>query len=424
MIADRYDALFVDLDGVVYRGDRAVPGAPQVFARLRLRTRVLFITNNSARTPDQVAARLGRFGVRATAADVLTSATATAAMLRQANASGQTAFVIGERGIRQALQEVGVRVLDGEPDRCDLVVVGWDRSVDYAKLRTAGLLVQRGARLVATNADPSYPAPDGLWPGAGALLAALTTATGAVPAIVGKPHRPLFEAAAEATGATRPLVVGDRLDTDVAGAAGMGWDSLLVLTGAATPGHLVRSAVLPTYVGRDVSALLQDVPPLRVRPATSGDLPSVRSLLDAAGLSTAGLADRLAGTVVWTAASGEGSGPRADAGPPEAVVATACLERHDGEGLLRSVAVREDLRGRGMGILLVAAALHGALRAGAGPRGPGPRRVWLFTRAAVPFFSRLGFRPVDRAQVPEAVAWSPQAGDECGQDAVPLVLEL
>src|SRR5207237_9874429 len=110
--------------------------------------------------------------------------------------------------------------------------VGFDRSVDYAKLRTACLLVERGARLVATNADTSLPAADGLWPGAGALLAVITTTTGATPTIVGKPGRPMVEAAVRSPAARRPLMVGDRLDTDIAGAAAMGWDTLLVLSGA------------------------------------------------------------------------------------------------------------------------------------------------------------------------------------------------
>src|SRR2546426_300991 len=120
------------------------------------------------------------------------------ALLRREGASGRTAFVIGERGIREALEGAGVVLVDGEPERTDLVVVGWDRDADYAKLRTASLLVERGARLIATNADASYPASDGVWPGAGALLAAVTTTTGAQPTVVGKPARPLFEAAAEA----------------------------------------------------------------------------------------------------------------------------------------------------------------------------------------------------------------------------------
>src|SRR5438128_3921435 len=211
-------------------------------------------------------------------------------MLGREGWRGRTAFVIGERGIREALEHVGIRILDGEAGQADLVVVGWDRSVDYPKLRTAALLVQRGARLVATNADASYPAPDGLWPGAGAILAAVATTTGARATVVGKPARPLFEAAAEATGTTRPLVIGDRLDTDVAGASAMGWDSLLVLSGAAKLSDLPAAEALPTYVGPDLSFLSHSPPPGRFRPAHHHETAPVSALLDSAGLSTDGLA--------------------------------------------------------------------------------------------------------------------------------------
>src|SRR5207249_4941262 len=210
-LALRYDAIFFDLDGVLYRGDQAVPAAPAVVERIRgLGRSVLFLTNNSARTPQQVAGRLERLGVVAHPEEILTSALATAALLRREGETGRSAFVIGERGIREALEGIGVDVLDGDHESADLVVVGWDRSLDYPKLKTACLLVERGSRLVATNPDTSFPAPDGLWPGAGAILAAITTTTGAAPTIVGKPARPMFEAAAELTGATKPLVVGDR----------------------------------------------------------------------------------------------------------------------------------------------------------------------------------------------------------------------
>src|SRR5207237_10333612 len=153
-----------------------------------------------------------------------------------------------------------IRILDGEADRADLVVVGWDRSADYPKLRTAGLLVQRGARLVASNADASYPAPDGLWPGAGAILAAVTTATGARPTIVGKPAAPMFQAAAERSGARRPLVIGDRLDTDVAGAAGVGWDSLFVWTGAHRSRDLLEVPAPPVFAAGRLSILFEPAP--------------------------------------------------------------------------------------------------------------------------------------------------------------------
>ncbi|MGH2554911.1 MAG: HAD-IIA family hydrolase, partial [Actinomycetota bacterium] len=338
-VARRHDALFIDLDGVVYRGDQAVPGAPAALEQLRvLNIKLLFLTNNSARTPEDVAGSLERLGVAAEPSEILTSALATAALLRRENAAGQRAFVIGERGVREALQRVGIEILEGEPAAADLVVVGWDRSVDYPRLKTASLLVERGARLVATNADASYPAPDGLWPGAGAILSAITTTTGVTPTVVGKPARPLFQAAAELTGATQPLVVGDRLDTDIGGARGMGWDSLLVLSGAATPAGLLETSELPTYVGSDVSVLLEDLPPARFRRAASTDVAGTKALLEEAGLGAEGVEDRLEGTLV-SAGSSEAS----------QIDATACVVLHDDHAILRSVAVRKAVQGRGLG---------------------------------------------------------------------------
>jgi HAD superfamily hydrolase (TIGR01450 family) len=198
-IVSRYDAVFLDLDGVVYRGDQVVPGAKQALDVVRGFVPLVFLSNNSSRTPEEVAAKLARLGVKASRDEVLTSALATAAFLRREGVSGQTAFVIGGRGLREALQSIGMRILADDREQTDLVVVGWDDSLDYEKLRAASLLIERGARLVATNSDPSLPAADGFWPGAGAILVAITTTTGAVPTVVGKPARPLFEAAAEMT---------------------------------------------------------------------------------------------------------------------------------------------------------------------------------------------------------------------------------
>lgn len=255
MIADRYDAFLFDLDGVLYRGSDAVPGAPKALGRLRsLGKRIAFVTNNSGRTPATVATRLREVGVTADAQEVETSALTTASLL--ASRGVDSAFVIGEEGIRTALTEAGVAVVDHEPERVAAVVVGWDRGADYAALRTASLLVQRGAALVATNPDASFPAEDGTrWPGAGALLAVIETTTGVRGEVVGKPNPPLLLAALDRAGGGRPLVIGDRLDTDIAGAAACGWDSLLVLTGISTREEAERGPITPTYVGDDLAAL-------------------------------------------------------------------------------------------------------------------------------------------------------------------------
>jgi HAD superfamily hydrolase (TIGR01457 family) len=254
-LSERYDAFLFDLDGVLYRGAEPIPGASEAVAALRQAGRgIAFVTNNSARTPVAVADRLVAAGVEASPPEVVTSAGATAELL--AGRGCRSAFVIGEEGIRTALADAGIELRDGEPEGADAVVVGWDRSADYTKLRTASVLVQRGASFVGTNGDASWPAPDGTrWPGAGALLAAVATTVGDEPEIVGKPNAPLFHAALARAGGGRPLVIGDRLDTDVAGAAALGWDSLLVLTGITRREDLEDAAVRPTHVAEDLSIL-------------------------------------------------------------------------------------------------------------------------------------------------------------------------
>jgi HAD superfamily hydrolase (TIGR01457 family) len=259
-LVDRYDAYLFDLDGVLYRADSPVEHAAEAVVRLREVGRpVAFMTNNSARTPSQVADKLGSVGIRASADEVVSSAVVTAALLRERGI--EEAFVIGEDGVLEALRRAGVRILGPDAAEADAVVVGWDRGITYDKLRTAALLVERGAALVATNADPSYPAPDGLWPGAGALLAAIVATTDAEPLVVGKPHAPIFQAACRRAGGKRPLVVGDRLDTDIAGAVALALDSMLVLTGVSTSEDLARGDVRPTYVGADLRALFVDPEP-------------------------------------------------------------------------------------------------------------------------------------------------------------------
>jgi glycerol-1-phosphatase len=256
MLAERYGCILFDLDGVLYRGEDAVPQAPPTMAELRRRgVRPVFLTNNSSRTPRQVADKLRAIGIEADPAEVVTSALATAELL--AERGGGRAFVIGQDGVREALTDAGIRVLEGEPEEADLVVVGFDGGATYGSLKRASLLVQRGARLVATNADASYPAADGLWPGAGALLSVITTTTGAEPEIVGKPFHPLFEAGRRRGGGGRPLVVGDRLDTDIEGAARLGWDTMLVLTGVSGREDVERTVIRPTVIAENVSALLE-----------------------------------------------------------------------------------------------------------------------------------------------------------------------
>ncbi|MFL5799767.1 MAG: HAD-IIA family hydrolase [Actinomycetota bacterium] len=406
-LVELYDTVLFDLDGVLYRGPDTVAGGPEAVASLRARgVRLAFVTNNSSRTPEQVAAKLAGHGVDAATGEVVTSAMVTADLLGERG--GSTAYVIGETGIREALRQAGLEVLPDEADRADYVVVGVDSAATYDRLRTAALLVQRGATLVATNADASYPAPDGLWPGAGALLSVITTTTGRPPdAVVGKPHPPLLRGALERAGGSRPLVVGDRLDTDISGAAAVGWDSLLVLTGVSTVRDLVGAADLPTFLADDLGALFR--PSARIRPARPGDAEAIEVLLAHAGLQTEAVDVRVPDTLVAEV-------------PPGEVVGTVSLELFgrggglsDGAGPrmahLRSLAVATDHRNGRLGSLLAARAVRLALDRGASV-------VHAVTDTASGFFERIGFEPTGpRDSLPEVIRATPMVATACSSSS-------
>jgi glycerol 3-phosphatase-2 len=255
VLADPYDVILLDLDGVLYRWPESIPGAAEAVAALRKAgKRIAFVTNNSSRTPAQVVERLASVGVDAATEEVVSSALVTATILAERGTG--SAFVIGEEGLVEALTDAGIRVVDSS-EEVDAVVVGFDRRADYTTLKEASVLVQRGVALVASNADPSFPAPGGeSWPGAGALLAAIETTTGTRGEVFGKPEAPLFERALASAGGGRALVVGDRLDTDIAGASRLGWDSALVLTGDARREDVESSSWKPTFVVDDLSGLV------------------------------------------------------------------------------------------------------------------------------------------------------------------------
>jgi HAD superfamily hydrolase (TIGR01457 family) len=393
-LVNRYDAALFDLDGVLYRGPDTVAGAPEAVAEVRKRgVTVAFVTNNSSRTPEQVAEKLRGHGIEARTEEVVTSAMVTADLLAE-RSPGATAFVIGEAGIREALRGAGIELVGDGAERADFVVVGVDSGATYDRLRTAGLLVQRGASLVATNADASYPAPDGLWPGAGALLAVITATTGREPdEIVGKPHPPLLRAALERAGGRRPVVVGDRLDTDIDGAAAVGWDSLMVLTGVSTEADLLGAANLPTYLAPDLGVLTR--PPVSVRGAAAADAGAIETVLAAAGLQTDGVAERTGETLV-----AERSGQ---------IVGTVAIELvpEEAMGHLRSLAVAEDARSERIGTLLVARAVRLA-----GERGADV--VHAVTETAASFFERLGFEATGaRDSLPEPIRSTPMVREAC-----------
>lgn len=234
----RFDALVCDLDGVVYRGAEPIAGAVEALNRLRdSGVRILYCTNNSFPTVGEYLHKLRGFGLRLGARDIITSAVVTAETLQQRGLSGTAAVVVGGPGIHEALAGVGIRIDDENPD-ADVVVVGLDPDFTYETMRRAATAVRRGALLVATNGDATFPAAgDELWPGAGAILAAVEAASGATAEIMGKPHRPMADTAARRLeDAARVAVVGDRPDTDLALGRVHGWSTVLVLTGVTDEG--------------------------------------------------------------------------------------------------------------------------------------------------------------------------------------------
>jgi 4-nitrophenyl phosphatase len=259
MIGESIDGLVCDLDGVIYRGPEPIPGASDAIKRLRERgVHLLFCTNNSLPTIAEYIERLKGFGIDATPEELLTSGMVAAEVLEKRNFSGKTAIVVGGNGLREALGSVCISVKD-DPDvnAADVVVVGWDPTFTYNAMRRAADAVRKGAAFLATNGDPSFPAPDGLWPGAGAILASIETASGRKAEVVGKPHPPMMEAAARRlAGCERIAVIGDRPDTDLAGGAARGWITILVLTGVTSDEDVGSVDPVPDHVLDSIAEIL------------------------------------------------------------------------------------------------------------------------------------------------------------------------
>lgn len=216
-----------------------------------------FVTNNACRTPATVVDHLARLGVPATVGEVATAAQATATLLATLVPAGARVLVTGGEGLRLAIAEAGFEIVPNAAAAPAAVVQGYVPTVDYAAFAEASLAIRAGAVWVASNLDATIPSARGELPGNGALVALVATATGRRPdAVAGKPERALHEESVRRSGARRPLIVGDRLDTDVEGAARVGCDSLLVLSGVTSAAALAASAIRPTYVGADLRALL------------------------------------------------------------------------------------------------------------------------------------------------------------------------
>jgi glycerol-1-phosphatase len=259
-VIDGYDLVILDLDGVVFLIDKPIRGAARAVEQVRaLGVPVIFATNNASRRAGEVAKLLTGMGVPARAEEVFTSSAAAARILAERFDPGAPILVVGAEALREEVVEAGLNVVASADDKPVAVVQGYGPGVGWSRLAEATLAVRAGALWVATNADRTLPSPRGALPGNGSLLAVVATALARQPdIIVGKPSPGLFQAAAE--GHNRPLVVGDRLDTDIAGAHQAGMDSMLVLTGVSSHADLasVAERMRPTYVAHDLSGLFSE----------------------------------------------------------------------------------------------------------------------------------------------------------------------
>jgi HAD superfamily hydrolase (TIGR01450 family) len=255
----RYDHVLLDLDGCVWVGDRPAEGAPEAVAALRAAGKgIAFLTNGARHSPEDVVRKLWRLGFQAGAHEVVTAGAALQYVLATRAARG-AAFVIGARPVVDHVAAAGMRVVNNTEfaSRADLVVVAEHDDLRYRELKTAVQAVLRGAELIGLSRDRTFPMGDGPWPGSGAVLAAVEEAVGRrADSTIGKPEPVMYAVAQERLGPGRALAVGDRLDTDVAGARAAGLDQALVLSGATAQAQAEAADPPPTLVAASLAALV------------------------------------------------------------------------------------------------------------------------------------------------------------------------
>ncbi|MEU2880524.1 HAD hydrolase-like protein [Streptomyces sp. NPDC007070] len=263
-LSEAYDTALLDLDGVVYAGGDAIAHAVDSLAAARDGgMRLAYVTNNALRTPDAVAAHLTELGIPAAGSDVVTSAQAVARLIADQVPAGARVLVVGGEGLRVALRERGLEPVESADDDPAAVVQGYGGpELPWGRFAEACYAVRRGVPWFASNTDLTIPGARGIAPGNGAAVEVVRIATGAEPQVAGKPLPPMHRETILRTGAKRPLVVGDRLDTDIEGAFNGKVDSLLVLTGVTDGAQLLAAPPRhrPTYVDADLRGLLTGQP--------------------------------------------------------------------------------------------------------------------------------------------------------------------
>lgn len=252
-------ALIIDMDGVLWHGTQPIAGLTDFFDTLdALQIRYILATNNASLTPEQYVSKLAKMGVSVAKHQILTSGTATALYLSQHTVAQNTrVFVVGEAGATQPLLELGFTLTELYDTQADYVVCGKDETLNWAKLATATLNINKGARFIGTNADTTLPTELGNTHGNGAILAALEVATGVKPTIIGKPEPIIYQQALALLGVSpeQTVALGDRLETDILGAVRTGIRSIMVLTGISSLDDLSTSDYQPTWVLPDLRAV-------------------------------------------------------------------------------------------------------------------------------------------------------------------------
>ncbi|AKK05861.1 putative sugar phosphatase of HAD superfamily [Corynebacterium mustelae] len=268
-VLDRYDSLLFDLDGTVWEGGRLLPHAESLLNSSQIP--VMYITNNASRGPEAVAEILKSLGVSATEQQVLTSAQAAIDLALLNLEPGASVYVLGAESFKTLAVQAGFRVVDSADDSPAAVLHGHNPETGWSQLSEAALSIQRGALYFASNLDTTLPMERGLMVGNGSMVAAVVAATGVHPTSAGKPEPAMFQSAARRLSSERPLAVGDRLNTDIAGGVAAGMDTFHVLTGVSKHWSLVYAPVTqrPTYVAKDLSSL--SLAPELLMPGIQGD---------------------------------------------------------------------------------------------------------------------------------------------------------
>jgi 4-nitrophenyl phosphatase len=249
-------SLILDMDGVLWKGTQPIGDLQSIFDEISKRKlKVVMATNNATTSPVEYVDKLSAFGVRVSLDQIITSGIATGAYLQEKYPQGGSIYILGEEGLQKTLDQYGFTIA---ADKVIAVVVGMDRNLTYEKLSKASHLIREGAEFIATNSDRTFPTPQGLIPGAGAIVAAVEAATSQKPLVIGKPQVEMYRIALEYLGTTpeKTLVVGDRIETDIAGGQALGCRTALVLSGVTDETMATSWEPVPDFITKDLESLL------------------------------------------------------------------------------------------------------------------------------------------------------------------------